>query len=618
MKKYTSILLFLLAGFAYSFASQSGYVYTLDLTHVVAENKLRVELSPPPIQTDQSTFYIPKIVPGTYEIYDFGRFVSEFQATDGQGKELVVDHPDVNSWVIHDSRRLAKVSYLVESSWTSKAGAPIVFEPAGTNIEAGKNFVLNNHGFFGFFGGMKKVDFELDIIRPAGFYGSTSLMDVHTSGNTDTYHVSDYTKLADAPIMYCMPDTTTIHIGGASVLISSYSPTQKVSAAFISENIAEILKAQKEYLGGLLPIKKYAFIFYFTNKATLSGNNGALEHNLSSFYVLPEIKQEYLKQTLRDVAAHEFFHIVTPLSIHSEEIADFDFMVPKMSEHLWLYEGMTEYSAGLVQIKYGIIDVPAYVGMLHEKLVAASKFNDRMSFTEMSRHVVEKKYHDQYNNVYEKGALIGMCLDMELRKLSDGKYGIQDMLHDLSKTYGSEKAFRDEELFGVITRLTYPEIGDFLKKYVEGGDPLPFKELFSLAGFDYESKQTLKGITLGSFELGYDTLTKHFYVAGTEGLDAFGKKMDYKKGDQILKLNGVDLTMENARQLIPQYATDVKVGDVVRIEVMRKNQRGRYRKKMLHAKLVEVETIETNVLIPIEPELMTEKQKKFRKDWINQ
>jgi predicted metalloprotease with PDZ domain len=43
---------------------------------------------------------------------------------------------------------------------------------------------------------------------------------------------------------------------------------------------------------------------------------------------------------------HEFFHIVTPLSIHSKEIQDFDYN-DKMSEHLWMYEGVTEYFANL-------------------------------------------------------------------------------------------------------------------------------------------------------------------------------------------------------------------------------------------------------------------------------
>jgi predicted metalloprotease with PDZ domain len=48
---------------------------------------------------------------------------------------------------------------------------------------------------------------------------------------------------------------------------------------------------------------------------------------------------------MKDVVSHEFFHIVTPLTIHSKEIHYFDYNSPKMSEHLWMYEGVTEYFA---------------------------------------------------------------------------------------------------------------------------------------------------------------------------------------------------------------------------------------------------------------------------------
>lgn len=594
------------------------YTYTLDLTKVT-DSKLTVELRIPKLEKDEVVYHIPKIVPGTYEIYDFGRFVSAFKATDDQGKDMFVEHVDTNSWKIKNATHLAKLSYQIENSWHSKAGAPVVFEPAGTNIEEGKNFILNNHGFFGYFEGMKKLSYELDITRPEGFYGSTSLSDVHTTGTTDVYNVPDYMKLVDAPIMYCKPDTSTVTIGDAKILISSYSPNHVVSSAYIAENISQILKAQKEYLGGKLPIEKYAFIFYFCEKPTLSGNSGALEHNLSSFYVLPEIKEEYLRQTLRDVAAHEFFHVVTPLSIHSEEIADFDFMVPHMSEHLWLYEGMTEYSAGLVQVKYGIIDLDTYIGMIHEKIVSAAKFNDTLPITVMSRHVVEKKYHDQYNNVYQKGALIGMCLDLKLRKLSGGTYGIQEMLRDLSKTYGKDKAFKDDELFDAIVKLTYPEIGEFFKKYVSGPNPLPFKELLGYAGIDFRSETTTKGITLGSFDLGYDEQNKHFIVAGTTQLDKFGKKMKYKTGDQIISFNETALTLENAQEVILKYVMAAKAGDELKMEVMRPaGKKGKLKKKVLHAKLFEVETKETNVLVPDAADQLSSEQRSFRKAWINQ
>jgi predicted metalloprotease with PDZ domain len=75
---------------------------------------------------------------------------------------------------------------------------------------------------------------------------------------------------------------------------------------------------------------------------------GALEHPTATTVVLPEVMpKEELVKSMMDVVSHEFFHIVTPLSIHSKEIQDFDYNDPKMSQHLWMYEGVTEYFANL-------------------------------------------------------------------------------------------------------------------------------------------------------------------------------------------------------------------------------------------------------------------------------
>ena len=101
--------------------------------------------------------------------------------------------------------------------------------------------------------------------------------------------------------MYSEPDTVVMNIGGANVLVSSYSPNNVVTAKEIGETIEEILLAQKDYLGGTLPVDKYAFIFYFTDQPVLS--YGALEHSYSSLYYMPEMTIDQMRQQLRDFAA---------------------------------------------------------------------------------------------------------------------------------------------------------------------------------------------------------------------------------------------------------------------------------------------------------------------------
>ncbi|MGZ4117262.1 MAG: M61 family metallopeptidase, partial [Bacteroidia bacterium] len=481
-------------------------------------------------------------------------------------------------------------------------------------FEADKNFVLNTHCIFGYFEGFTKMPYQINITHPKEFYGSCSLTDVSFNGNVDTYKVPDYMQLQDAPMMYNIPDTTILNVGGAQILISIYSPNKVTTSRFIADKISEILTEQKEYLGGSLPIKKYAYLIYLTPTTGISGASGALEHSYSSMYFLPEMDQRYLAQTIRDVSAHEFFHIVTPLSIHAEQIGNFDYSNPKISEHLWLYEGTTEYAAGLVQIKYGEMSVSDYLKVIEKKIVSKANYNDTLPFTKMSAGCL-KTYKDQYGNVYQKGALIGMCLDIKLRSLSEGKYGLQDLMKDLSKTYGKNKSFKDEELFGQITKLTYPEIGEFLNKYVAGPEPLPLKEILALVGIDYGGGSGVKEISFGGVSIGQNPATNKLMIVNTGQMDDFGKALGYKEYDELVKFNGKEITLKNTQEVIGDYLTKAKEGDVLKIVVRRKKtETSKAKKVKLKATVVAVAPFK-KVKLALADNPTTE-QLKIRSSWI--
>lgn len=615
--KRPALLLICIFSALQSFAQRdvSTYYYSMDLTNVV-DDKLKVELAAPKINTDEINFYLPKIVPGTYELYDFGRFVSEFQAIDTDGKEMQTVKTDSNTWKIKNAKNLKKVRYVVEDTWDTSIKGKFVFEPGGSNIEASKNFMINTHCFFGYFEGMKFAPFNIQIKYPQNFYGSTSMersKELLKPSNTDIFISPNYIRLVDTPIMYCVPDTGLITVGGAKVLISVYSPNKKVSGKFVAGKIKQLLDAQCKYLGGKLPVDQYSFLVYLTDRESGSGASGALEHSYSSLYFLPEMAPDNIVQTIRDVAAHEFFHIVTPLNIHAEEIGNFDFQNGNMSEHLWMYEGVTEYSAGHMQVKYGLMEVSDYFDKIREKLYGAEDFKDDLPMTVMSKECLGQ-YNSQYGNVYQKGALIGMCLDIKLRSLSDGKYGIQDLMNDLAKSYGKDKSFKDAELFGEITKLTYPEIGEFLKKHVSGKDPLPFKAIFEMVGIDYTAEQVGNAITFGGITIGYDPTTQNLVIVETNRMDAFGKALGYQEGDLMIKFNKKKLTPDNGKEVITDFVKNAKVGNTLKVEVLRKTPQGKLKKKKLKAKIQPVQVAQKFLLKPASN--ASEKQLKVRKAWI--
>ncbi|MGB3463896.1 MAG: peptidase M61, partial [Cyclobacteriaceae bacterium] len=405
---------------------------TIDLINV-SEDKVDVTYTPPSPSGNQAEFQIPKIVPGTYSISDFGRFVNDFTALSETGDTLEVEKLSENRWRIDNAKQLATITYRVDDTYdTDKSN--VIFEPGGTNIDAANDlFTINTFGFIGYLKEFEKTPYEVTVKHKEGLYGATSMKGEKIDETTDKFTAPNYFELADAPILYSIPDTTSMQIGGAEILVSVYSPNKKLNAKEVMGNVKEILTAQKDYLGGNLPIDKYAFLIYLFPGQTKSGAYGALEHSYSSLYILPEAGIDRIGSIVNDVAAHEFFHIVTPLNIHAEQIGNFDFIEPEMSKHLWLYEGVTEYSAQHVQVKYGLISVEEFLNEMRIKMFSATRYNRDLPFTEMSANVLKPEYEDQYANVYEKGALIGMCLDLLLLKESEGDYNLQQLMQDLSK-----------------------------------------------------------------------------------------------------------------------------------------------------------------------------------------
>jgi predicted metalloprotease with PDZ domain len=614
MKKSLFILFLVQSAILFAQKSTDKLLYKVNLNEVV-NDELTIELTVPQLSVDKISFHLPKMVPGTYSIYDFGRFVTDMKVLDANGNGLDFKRTDDNSWEILDAKKLHKILYKVEDTWdTGKDN--VVFEPAGTNIDAAKVFVFNNHGIFGFFKGMERNPMRIEIDRPKNLFAGTALKRVSGDEDTDVFEVSDYHLLVDSPIMFAEPDTAIIQVGNATVMIHTYSPTQKVKSKDLVADIFPILDAQKDYLGGKLPVDNYAFIIFLNKGGQMfkSGSAGALEHSYSSFYCLFEGEPESIAQTVRDVAAHEFFHIVTPLSIHSEEIHYFDFIDPKMSQHLWLYEGVTEYSAQHVQVKQGLVSVERFLNQMSQKLATSDYFKNDISFTEMSKTCLQEN-KDQYSNVYMKGALIGMCVDLKLRILSGGKYGIQNLMVDLSKKYGINKPFKDDELFDEMAAVSgYKEIKDFMLRFVAGTEMLPIAELMKEAGIQYSDNGFVEEISMFGFNpsggIGFDRKTSRLKIASESAIDEFGKKdLGLKEGDIIKEWDGEDLNLMNVQALLGGYAAKAAEGYELKITVLREKELPAKEMKKRQRLIKKGKTVED---LPLEEVNMNAKLRKIK------
>ena len=558
---------------------------TLDLVNI-NEDRVQVTHDPGVIDQEMIEFHIPKTIPGTYAINDYGQFAEDFKAFDYDGEEIAVERINENTWQIKNAEELDKVTYLVNDTFDMK-GEGGTFSPAGTNIDKGVNFMLNLHGFVGYFEGMQEETHELLIQHSENLVSATSLpMTRQTKEETymlDQYVTDRYFGIIDNPIMYAEPDTTSFDIQGMKVQLSMYSPNDAYSTEDLKPSLEEMVQAQKAFLGEIDNTPIYNIMLYLSDMEDTDARGfGALEHHTSTSVVLPEtMPLPRLKETMTDVVSHEFFHIITPLNVHSREVHYFGYNDPDMSKHLWMYEGVTEYFANLFQIDQGLISEEEFYTRINDKIQTASSFDRTMSFTKMSENILTDEYKDSYYNVYQKGALIGMCLDIRLRELSDGEMGILDLMKELVKKYGKDKPFNDEELFDEIVAMTYPEIGDFFDTYVKGTTPLPFDEFFEKVGLEKMTKMQKTGYFLDGQNpfINVDQSSGEVFFRKSYPMHSYFKELGLKPGDVIKSINGKEYSMKNVRSMIAA-SMGWQEGDEFKIVIKRGDEEMSFKGKL--------------------------------------
>ncbi len=557
----------------------------------ITNDQLLITCTPPKFSQAEVVYRLPAMVPGTYKVYNFGRYVSGFEAMDAKGNQLPVTHGDQDSWRIGSADKLVKIRYRVSDSFdTLTKNNP--FEPAGSNIQVDTTVLLQSHCFFGYFDGFKNTPIKVHVQHKENMYGATSLVDANPSLSADLFEVPNYVVLADSPILYkANADTASVTLGETKVQIAVHDEKGAIHAKDLLPELQGMLQAASDFFGGKLPAKRYSFLLHYGAKPFLSGSAGALEHNTGSVYTLPSESPANAAKSLRDIASHEFFHIITPLNIHSEQIGDFDFANPTMSRHLWLYEGLTEYMASYILFRQRVKDTKEYIDNLQRYTSISRKyFKDTLPFTTMSLEVLGRT-SDQYSNVYLKGPMINFCLDVRMRQLSGGAYGMPDLIKALSNKYGQERSFKDTELFDEIVAITgMPALREFFSLYVEGNKPLPLQDCFAAVGISYLAEKKTEVFSIGNVSL-RPNQSGQLVIANNSEMNELGKQLGYEVGDILLELNGVPFNAETQGAVFGKWRSTAKVGDKITVLVDRNGK-----KMKLKGKAITVTRTETDLL----------------------
>lgn len=547
-------------------APPSQVAYTVTVTDTAAK-KFRVTARAEGVTGDTVTFSLPAWSPGWYVLTNAWKNVSNVSAKSESGKPLTVAHPDNYNWKVKTDG--AKTVVLVYDLM-AKDQDPEAVGPGGPPIQ--------DFGFFapyldeerGFVPGPAALVYVADGKQapcrvtygvPKGWKVASAN---EPTADPFTFTAKDYDTLADQPAdlgNFVRVDTT---LQGKPFSVVVTNGTEAGSKRFINAcwKIAEagmrIFKSA--------PFSRYIFHFHLAEETPVMMG---LEHLNSTVIVLPKDSVEDLDKTALSIVAHEYVHAWNVKRIRSEALGPFDYTQAVRTKDLWWLEGVTDYYAPRLMVEAGLANSDYWRGYMQEQINDLQNNESRHRVTLETASV--KAWEGRSEgfdglSYYNKGLIVGFLLDVEMRRRTNNRVGIDDLTRALFEYVEKNgKGFPDGEIERTASRLVGSDMTAFFEKTLRTTDELDYEGILTNAGFDVRVQKRVRpelGIVLDELEPAGDTLKLGSLTPGGPA-----EKAGMKKGDLIETVNGRPVL----RALV-SVLRNAKPGEEIKFGVMREGK----------------------------------------------
>ncbi|MGA3126657.1 MAG: hypothetical protein ABSD13_08055 [Candidatus Korobacteraceae bacterium] len=394
-------------------------------------------------------------------------------------------------------------------------------------------------------------------LRDGGIFGARSAEELTNASAT----AASYDRLVDAPALLGKLYESSFEQDGATYHVVVDSPEADLQA--LQRMLRKITSAGVEWMQDR-PFDEYTFLYLAANGI----GGGGMEHSYSTAIdVGPErLKQDVLSAS--GVSAHEFFHLWNVKRIRPQSLEPVDYTREQYSRALWFSEGVTSTVADIIEFRTGLSDEKrslAHIALLITGLQARS--------ARLTQSVEESSvdtwldgyaaYHlpERSISYYPKGELLGFLIDLEMRRLTNGRRCLRDLLQYMNRRYAKQGAYFDdsEGVRLALEALTGNDFREFFSRYISGTEELPYKELFAYVGLTLQRNQSEQPYAGIMTSRGEGKLTAIIRVDA----DSAASHLHLHPGDVILEADG-RAPLRDFNQFVqkhdPRISLHLKVG----------------------------------------------------------
>lgn len=501
------------------------------------------------IKQEKLRIIFPTYVPGSFTELAPGNLIQNLVGYNNANQAVVAKRTAINTFEIDEAKNINLIKYQFQFSWQTNYTEHGFFPQLGSAMKNESYFLLNFGSLLPYFEGKEKNPLKITIEKDAIYNGFSPLPKLKTGVNTEIYSAKNYLHLIDNPIVFTTNYESIFRTGGTNFhcLSNTYG---KLSEQALLKTLKPVCDGVTKFCKSL-NVKDYYFFIFLVDSGEIKGkideeDYGAVQHSAASVMVFKNHSDLYkIQKELQQTASHELFHLFEPLNLKTDATSKLNMKAKLPTEHLWLFEGVTEYFSLLMQYREDLITQAEFIQEMRNK-ISLMQFYEPFSLTQKSEESILNGNETFYRNFYYKGCVAAMMLDLRLLELSQGQLNLQELLLRFKRSMNENYVVKDEELISELIKISsFTELKTFFEKHIAGTENFDFNKYLSLIGWVHEPlrEDTTKMYVNASFR--YEKGSKNVYLTNIN-IDQLG----FEEGDVLLKINNKKVYKDNVEELM--------------------------------------------------------------------
>ena len=440
---------------------------------------LEVELTCNELSNSQTTFILPVWTPGYYKILDSPKYIVDFTVKNSNGDKIDWHKKSKNHWVVHNgSNKNIMVTYRVFANRKSVAES---------NVNKEKAFIMPNNIF---------MHIENNINNPV-----TVIFTPYKNWNTistglkriknvpKTFYAKNFDILYDSPVYIGNQHVVDFQHEGKTYNLSIARPKGLNENKFV-EDLKKIISTTTSIMKDV-PYEKYTFIM-------MEAGGGGLEHwNSQAVFTKGSFDFKSDKQYIDflNFISHEYFHLYNVKAIRPINLGPFDYNKENYTDMLWVSEGLTVYYEYIIMMRAGLLNGQRafeYFGESIKKYENKEGKNhmslSRSSFDIWLNFLNRDENSDETTiSYYNKGPVIGLLLDLEIRNSTKNEKSLDDVMRFLYNQYYliENRGFKKEEFWSICEKLAGKSLSE-IREYVDTVKDIDYQKYLNYAGLQID------------------------------------------------------------------------------------------------------------------------------------